>query len=113
MNHPFEENPANNNLRLMILQAMERDDVIPKNPWNSKKCKSWAAQRGCKMNPIRYSYRCGPSHVLARCPEGFVSVHVKCKEKINKYGQSMGSSWMCVHIPIEFAERMLALGFCP
>jgi hypothetical protein len=82
---------------------MERCDVVPVNPWSNKKTLHWIESQGCRMAPYRRDY-------FYRTPSGFVPVWVKCKprrSRRNNYHE------MLIEIPVDFAEKMLVLGFVP
>jgi hypothetical protein len=99
----FSSQAAKDKLSDLFYDFMERCDVVPVNPWSNKKTLHWIESQGCRMAPYRMDY-------FYRTPSGFVPVWVKCKprrSRRNNYHE------MLIEIPVDFAEKMLVLGFVP
>lgn len=99
----FSSQASKEKLSELFHDFMERCGTLPVNPWSNKKTLHWIESQGCRMAPYRRDY-------FYRTPSGFVPVWVKCKprrSRRNNYHE------MLIEIPVDFAEKMLVLGFVP
>lgn len=108
--HPLQHDQnALAKLSMIFREAMEKHEVLPKNPWRAKRLKSWLAKFGGRMEPESRHFR--TAHPVD-CGQ-FVNFRVACPKVQNRIKGYREERWSRIEIPWELAEKVLALGFVP
>lgn len=95
--------------------AMERDEVLPKDPWRAKKLTAWLEKMGGRFHP-------GSHHIRAYFVDtaNFFNFKVTCPKFSVKKGRWQPRArgyretrFVHIEIPWELADKVLMLGYLP
>ena len=115
--HPLQvHNESIDRLSEIFRVAMEKNGVLPKDPWRATRLEAWLAGMGAKFRP-------GDAHYRSLKPldtQNFVNFRVTCPKFSVKKGRWLprlrgdrATRFVHIEIPWALADKILMMGFLP